>query len=767
MKKKSPNFYVKLMTFMIVLSTLPVIVLGIFSYLKSSEVIQNNVAKEKEHSIYQIQTNIEQVLKTVDHSLTHFVSSSQLQETLNEPLAPEQFQLYNHIREELSHLQTFDTGLNDVLLVSLRENWMINNKSLRRLTSEQNKEIHDKYLTLANRSTWVLDKKEDQLFDSKSDAAGSCAFHINLVKQLPLNSVNKTGVSVASIPICKFAGILSQNSELETTVILDEKFQVIGHSDFSNIGKDFSNKDFIKSLLTLDHHSGQYNLEINENDYKVTYRKSVYNNWTYLSLIKISDLNKQSSSIGWFTIYICTFLLILSLTISLVGSNRIYRPVRQLQEVIINKIHHKPTIHPKNEFELIEKQIEHMLEQNSQLEEKVRGQVNQLKQFFMVRLFQGKVSEDELSTKLASFGFNQTYKRLCVFTLQIDTLEGTIFDKKEEDLLLFTINTMIEDLVPSQHRFIPIVMNRTQATLFLNNHESDEKYTYYINQLAQQIQAKVKEELNIPVSIGISLPFSNLVSTYHAYKEGLEALKYTLKFGTESIIFFDNLERATSFYTFFPKQIENELFDAIKVCDKEKVDQILGHFLDSILEKDLNHTQYQISIVRLLNDLIELMQTLGIDLIEMDNKKSLFDHLYELKTFDEVKHWFKSGIIHPLLSKIEERTESQYKNLSDKIIHIIQQDFDQDLTLDSIATKLHYNPNYLSSIFRKEMHISFSEYLGLYRLNMAKQWLMETDMSVKEISEKLKYNNPQNFIRSFRKNEGTTPGKYRELKKAQ
>ncbi|WP_411809904.1 AraC family transcriptional regulator, partial [Bacillus licheniformis] len=36
--------------------------------------------------------------------------------------------------------------------------------------------------------------------------------------------------------------------------------------------------------------------------------------------------------------------------------------------------------------------------------------------------------------------------------------------------------------------------------------------------------------------------------------------------------------------------------------------------------------------------------------------------------------------------------------------------------------------------------------------------------SVKEISETLKYKNPQNFIRSFKKLEGLTPGKSRELK---
>jgi AraC-like DNA-binding protein len=35
-------------------------------------------------------------------------------------------------------------------------------------------------------------------------------------------------------------------------------------------------------------------------------------------------------------------------------------------------------------------------------------------------------------------------------------------------------------------------------------------------------------------------------------------------------------------------------------------------------------------------------------------------------------------------------------------------------------------------------------------------------MPVKEIAAKLRYNNSQNFIRSFRKIEGMTPGQYRE-----
>ena len=45
---------------------------------------------------------------------------------------------------------------------------------------------------------------------------------------------------------------------------------------------------------------------------------------------------------------------------------------------------------------------------------------------------------------------------------------------------------------------------------------------------------------------------------------------------------------------------------------------------------------------------------------------------------------------------------------------------------------------------------------------MAKKWLIETNMTVKEISQRLQYNNPQNFIRFFKKKENKTPGEYRK-----
>ncbi|MNN90450.1 DNA-binding transcriptional regulator AraC [compost metagenome] len=59
--------------------------------------------------------------------------------------------------------------------------------------------------------------------------------------------------------------------------------------------------------------------------------------------------------------------------------------------------------------------------------------------------------------------------------------------------------------------------------------------------------------------------------------------------------------------------------------------------------------------------------------------------------------------------------------------------------------------------------MTFAAYLARYRHQIALQWLKETDMPVKDIAARLQYNNPQNFIRSFRKLEGVSPGKYRDI----
>ncbi|WP_342504809.1 helix-turn-helix domain-containing protein [Sporosarcina sp. FSL K6-2383] len=761
--KNRKKIYTKLLTIVTILATLPVIIVGLFSYLKSAEIIQSNVAEEKQQSIYQIQTNFEQVLQTVDLSVTTFVTSHQLNKTLKEPLTTYQFQLYHQTKKEINQLQRSDSGVSNFLLVSLEQGWRINNNGLRRLGEGQANDIIEKYSDLPYKSSWIIEKEDQVLYDSSE--GNSCNHYISLVKKLPLNSNKKTGIAIAYVPVCDFTDMLTSHLESESLMVLDENYTVIAHSDSKEIGTNFSSQSFISELNELQNNKGQYDIALNGSDYKVTYRKSAYNNWTYISMIKISELNKQSNSIGWFTLLISTVILLGAILLSLIASHRLYAPINRITSTLSNSLSSISQSGKKiDEFSMIESQIQHVLEQNDELESRLHGQIVQLKQFFMARLLQGNISNEELPNKLQSFGYTQSWKRFSVLTLQIDSVEDTEYNIDNEEILLFTVNTMIEKLIPSNKRMTPIVINKTQVTLFLDDEIEDRHYAESLTTMIKDIKLEVLNDLGISISVGISQTYEALTDAHEAFKESREALRHVLKFGPGSIIFYENLQSDSSFFTFYPKHIENELFNAIKMGDKLEVDQNLDKLLESLFNEELSNTQHEIAIVRLLTNLIKLTETLGVNVLKYDGHKSLFNQLYEFRTLPEVVNWFKNLIIYPMMDESEERTQSQYKNISDEIIHIVQQEFDSDLTLNYIADKLHYNANYLSSIFRKETNTSFSDYLALYRINVAKKWLEETNSTVKEIAERLNYKNSQNFIRSFKKVEGITPGKYREDK---
>ncbi|RXJ02528.1 AraC family transcriptional regulator [Anaerobacillus alkaliphilus] len=768
MQRGKTKFFFKLLAFILFLSTFPIIIVGTFSYIKTSDAIYQKVMQEKVQSIYQINTNVEQVLKTIDHSLTYFVNSSFLKETLKEPMGAEQFQNYRQLKQELNYLQTFDTGIEDILIVSLEKKWLVNNNGLRTLDNLDIEHQFSEYLRSPYNTRWILESK-DTVVNEDNDFIESllpCGYSVKLVKQLPLITSNKTGLSTASIPSCYLANILTSSSDTEMLMILDSQFRVLAHNDQSLIGTNYSNLPVVELLSAPDFQpSGQLTATIDSINYTLTYRKSDYNGWLYLSVISNEELKSEATAIGLFTLYVCMSVLIGCLVFSWFGSKRLYKPINQLYKTMMSSI--KTTtlqkqLH-KDELEVIGDRIHHMLAENKELEVKIQGQVDQLRQLFMVRLLDGHLGEEELMMKYLSYDFNSKWKQLCVLTLQIDTIENTKYSPGQKDLLLFTINNIIEDIIPEDQRLTPILRKDVQITIILSNHETMEEYENFIHEEAIRIQTKVKEELDLPISIGVSLPFSKLSKSREAYLEGVEALKHRIKSGMNSILYYKNIETGSSLQTFFPENIKNELFDAIKLGEKEKAEEALSMLISTIFSKDLNPNQYQISLIRLLNDLILLTQTLGVELENFDDKKSLYDQLFELKSIEEIGNWFKESIIFPLVSSLEERINSQYKNISDKIIHIIQQEYDTDISLEAIAERLHYNPNYLSSIFRKETNISFSEYVSMYRLNMAKKMLVESDLSIKEIAEMFRYNNSQNFIRSFKKKEGITPGKYREL----
>ena len=94
-------------------------------------------------------------------------------------------------------------------------------------------------------------------------------------------------------------------------------------------------------------------------------------------------------------------------------------------------------------------------------------------------------------------------------------------------------------------------------------------------------------------------------------------------------------------------------------------------------------------------------------------------------------------------------------------IQYISRNFSTPLTLEAVASFVHLNPAYFSTLFKQSTGSTFKEYLNMVRIEEAKRLLNNTDYSLIDIAIAIGYDNQSYFSKVFKKYTGLSPTKYR------
>ncbi|WP_128103027.1 ABC transporter substrate-binding protein [Paenibacillus sp. DCT19] len=100
-------------------------------------------------------------------------------------------------------------------------------------------------------------------------------------------------------------------------------------------------------------------------------------------------------------------------------------------------------------------------------------------------------------------------------------------------------------------------------------------------------------------------------------------------------------------------------------------------------------------------------------------------------------------------------------NLTSQLIHYMQANYAEPITLESLARTFHYSAPYLSKSFKREIGTSIIDYLINIRMDKAKNLLQQTDLSLQEIATSIGYADVSYFIRIFKKSTGVTPKQFK------
>ncbi|MBP1889476.1 YesN/AraC family two-component response regulator [Clostridium moniliforme] len=98
----------------------------------------------------------------------------------------------------------------------------------------------------------------------------------------------------------------------------------------------------------------------------------------------------------------------------------------------------------------------------------------------------------------------------------------------------------------------------------------------------------------------------------------------------------------------------------------------------------------------------------------------------------------------------------------DKALKYIDENFKDNINLNTIADKCNLSSCYFSKLFKREVGVNFSQYLKNKKIQHAKKLLKTTEIPILNIAIDLGFEDCGYFIRVFKNIEGITPKKYRE-----
>ena len=136
--------------------------------------------------------------------------------------------------------------------------------------------------------------------------------------------------------------------------------------------------------------------------------------------------------------------------------------------------------------------------------------------------------------------------------------------------------------------------------------------------------------------------------------------------------------------------------------------------------------------------------------------------LDEIMDFEGLVDFVSGRLVSHVSSKLQIRTDEDSDYIH-QAKNYIQNNYNRNISLESLAEELGLNQNYVSSLFKEQTGINFKQYLTDVRMTNAKRLLRETNLNLSQISAEVGYRNAFYFTNNFTSHEGIKPQEYRRL----
>ena len=765
MKRFSSRYFLQLFRYGILFGLFPAMVIGFILYTYAYRSITQKMNDSTEQSLLHAQIRIEQALHMQDRQLFNLLTDPVTIEMISQPPKAKNFQSILQVCYNLSRTLIYDLGITDCILVNRGDDWFMDTGGMVKYSTHPGYVFYENLLRDEERNiTWFTDFSKKDIQMQSFSTRWLLPDSVKLIKSYPFNSQSPEVYASISIPCTYFGSLLKADEFAKDILLIDTNGIIIANkkadltglsiseTPYADVG-DFMNADDEKVVIR----GGSSNL--------YGYVKSDYNQWNYMYVADMHIAYEELNFLKNITICIGAVIILGVFFTAFIKSRLIYKPVENIYTRLVNQMPIQTGTNAiQDEFTVMDQQLEALFLDRKDLEEKVISQSQMGRELFVHQLLNGEITNSLLDEKVEIYQYTTYPANCCAVLLQMNFPEITTYKIEDRGWIMLAICNISTELLNDLLCF-SVVIDGGDIVMALGNNESDKmQFRQVLNQTLMNLQNVIQKILHVDISIAVSNPMDSYMQFGNAAGQARSLLHYDILNSQNGLIFADDMREPVIIHPQFPLRLEENILDAIKRFDDIDVDYALRFFINNIMQSDESQGGRHLAFIRLLVDILRLAQDFDLDNFFPDvSSGSIFEQLFSIKGEQHIYTWFKNNFTDPILVQIHEKAFSREAKYYSALKEIAETKYEENLSVEQCAEILFTNPSYLRRIFKSTMGIGFNEYLTNCRIEAAKRLLSETNIRVSDIAEKLTYQNSQNFIRTFRKITGMTPGEYRKI----
>jgi len=461
--------------------------------------------------------------------------------------------------------------------------------------------------------------------------------------------------------------------------------------------------------------------------------------WEQLSEIRVFSL-----------IGICACVL-MSILLVIFSGKRVYDPVEQMMDKFRRGRTGDYNARGIVEFEFLDQLFQSAMEEKQFLRETKAG----IRERFLVLLLEGNaVGEGSQEDLFEKNGIQLCSDRFIVGIIRLEQKEGS-----RSGLNTFVIGNVFEEIFGRTDKGYLLWVAEGKYVFLLNL--ANETDVSAVAEMLDEGKTFLADKFDFFMTIAYSRVHEGLKGIRDAYQEAQRADGYRYILGKGNTIAYSSVvKRKFDYLDAGQARLSVLLEDYLNQESREESVEKVVSKIFSVYRIDSHISLDTVECFKF--DVINAVNRAGLQCgYPIEERQQFIYELLDKDTLAEFREAF-AVILTLFRQKMLEKKSSQ--GICRKTKTYIEENFaNTQLSLSFLEEEMGMSASHLSKLYKEAYGVSVPHEITAVRLRNAKLLLQNTDININDVAERSGFSNASVLIRTFKKWEGITPGRYREL----